>query len=100
MLVEMFSSALMQRALIVSLLVGISAPVVGAYLVQRGLTLLGDGIGHIALTGVALGWLSGNAAGVADKESWAVPGAVFASILGALLIEWMRERGKASGKSL
>ncbi|XCB30312.1 metal ABC transporter permease [Arcanobacterium hippocoleae] len=98
MLAEMFSSALMQRALIISLLVGISAPIIGTYLVQRGLTLLGDGIGHIALTGVALGWLAGNAAGAADKESWAVPGAVFASVLGALIIEWMRERGKASGE--
>lgn len=97
MLVEMLSSGLMQRALIVSLLVGISAPIVGTYLVQRNLTLLGDGIGHIALTGVALGWLAGNAAGAADQEAWAVPGAIIASVLGALLIEWMRERGKASG---
>ena len=97
MLIEMLSSGLMQRALIVSLLVGISAPIVGIYLIQRGLTLLGDGIGHIALTGVALGWLAGNAAGAIDKEAWAVPGAVIASVLGALLIEWMRQRGKASG---
>lgn len=98
MLAEMFSSELMQRALIVSLLVGISAPIVGTYLVQRGLTLLGDGIGHIALTGVACGWLAGNAAGAVDKETWAVPGAIIASVLGALLIEWMRQRGKASGE--
>ena len=58
-LYDMLSSPLMQRALIVAVLVGLSAPVVGTYLVQRGLALLGDGIGHIALTGVALGWLAG-----------------------------------------
>lgn len=97
MLIEMLSSTLMQRAFIVAVLVGLAAPVVGTYLVQRRLTLLGDGIGHIALTGVALGWLAANAAGAANREAWAIPGAIIASVAGALLIEWMRTRGHASG---
>lgn len=96
-LLDMLSSTFMQRALIVAVLVGLAAPVVGTYLVQRRLTLLGDGIGHVALTGVALGWLAANAADAADKDAWAVPGAIVASVLGALLIEWMRNRGHASG---
>ncbi|GAV94088.1 zinc/manganese ABC superfamily ATP binding cassette transporter permease [Actinomyces denticolens] len=62
-LAEMLSAPFMQRALIVAVLVGLIAPIVGTYLVQRGLALLGDGIGHISLTGVALGWLAGSAAG-------------------------------------
>ena len=56
---DMLASPLIQRAFIVAVLVGLAAPVVGTYLVQRGLALLGDGIGHIALTGIALGWLAG-----------------------------------------
>ena len=97
MIFDMLSSPLMVRALIVALLVGISAPVVGTYLVQRRLTLLGDGIGHIALTGVALGWVAANLANATTRDAWAVPGAIIASIAGALLIEWMRRRGHASG---
>ena len=94
---QMFSSLLMQRALIVAVLVGVSAPVVGTYLVQRGLALLGDGIGHIALTGVALGWLAGAAANVSPHDAWATPGAIIASVLGAVLIEVIRARGRTRG---
>jgi len=49
--------AFMQRALLAALLVGIIAPAVGIFLVQRRQAIMGDGIGHVALTGVALGFL-------------------------------------------
>jgi zinc transport system permease protein len=96
-LAAMLASPLMQRGLLVALLVGISAPVMGTYLVQRRLALLGDGIGHVALTGVAMGWLVGSAAGLTPHDLLAVPGAVVAAIIGALLIEFVREKGKTSG---
>ena len=41
------------------LFTGLAAPAVGTYLVQRRLALMGDGIGHVAVTGVALGLLTG-----------------------------------------
>lgn len=94
---EMWGSGLLRRALITAAIVGVSAPVMGTYLVQRRLTLLGDGIGHMALTGVAAGWLAASAAGATQQDQWAVPGAILASVLGALLIEYLRDRGKASG---
>ncbi len=93
----MLSSPLMQRGLMVAVLVGISAPVMGTYLVQRRLALLGDGIGHVALTGVAMGWLAGSAAGLTPHDLLAVPGAVIAAVIGAVLIELVREKGKTSG---
>ena len=96
-LAEMLSAPFMQRALIVAVLVGLIAPIVGTYLVQRGLALLGDGIGHISLTGVALGWLAGSAAGTSPRDAWAVPGAIAASVLGAVLIELIRARGRTRG---
>ena len=68
----------------------------GTYLVQRRLSLLGDGIGHVALTGVALGWLVGNAMGLVEG-ALAIPGAVVAAIVGAVAIELVRERGRTSG---
>lgn len=96
-LTAMFASPLMQRGLMVAVLVGISAPVMGTYLVQRRLALLGDGIGHVALTGVAMGWLAGSAAGLTPHDLLAVPGAVVAAVIGAVLIELVREKGKTSG---
>ena len=97
LLVDMVTSPLMQRALIAAVLVGAVAPVMGTYLVQRRLALLGDGIGHMALTGVALGWLVGGALELTPHDALAVPGAVVASIIGAVLIEVVRERGRTSG---
>lgn len=93
----MLGDPLMQRALVVALLVGLAAPVVGTYLVQRRLALLGDGIGHVALTGVALGWLVGNAVALVPVDALAVPGAVVAAVVGAVVIELVRERGRTSG---
>jgi zinc transport system permease protein len=84
----MFQLEFMQRALIAGLLTGLSAPAIGTYLVQRRLSLMGDGIGHIAITGVALGLLTGTAP---------VLTAVLVAVAGATAIELVRARGKASG---
>jgi len=94
---DLFTDPLMQRALIASLLVGACAPIVGTYLVQRQLSLLGDGIGHVALTGVALGWLIGSWLGIRPGGALAIPGAVVAAVVGSVLIEVVRRRGQTSG---
>ena len=60
----------------------------GTYLVQRRLALMGDGIGHVCVTGVALGLLTGT------SPTWT---AVVVAILGAILIEVIRERGHTNG---
>lgn len=95
--VGLVTDPLMQRALLAALLVGLVAPVVGTYLVQRRLSLLGDGIGHVALTGVALGWVVGGALELAPRDSLALPGAVVAALAGAILIEVVSERGTTNG---
>nr|WP_307802344.1 metal ABC transporter permease [Cellulomonas fengjieae] len=94
---ELLSSPLMQRALIAAILVGAAAPVVGTFLVQRRMALMGDGIGHVALTGVALGWLVGSWAGLVPQDTLALPGAVVAAVVGSVVIELVRERGRTSG---
>lgn len=76
------------RALLAAAVTGLAAPTVGTYLVQRRLSLMGDGIGHICVTGVALGLLTGTSPTLA---------AIIIAILGALLIELIRATGKASG---
>ena len=85
---SLLSYDFMVRALIAALLVGVTAPAVGIYLVQRRMSLIGDGIGHVALTGVALGFLTGTAPVLA---------AVVVAALGAIAIELIRERGRTSG---
>lgn len=85
---EMLQFAFMQRALLSALLVGIAAPAVGIYLVQRRQAIMGDGIGHVALTGVALGFL------LSTNPVWM---AVLVSSLGAIAMELVRWYGKARG---
>ena len=96
-LFDLLSSPMAQRSLLVAALVGIVAPIVGTFLVQRRLSLLGDGIGHVALTGVGAGWLVGTLTGASGADHYAVPGAIVAAIAGAVIIEFMRNRGKTSG---
>lgn len=96
-MIEMLSSPLMQRALIVAVLVGFTAPIVGTYLVQRGMALMGDGIGHISLTGVAVGWLAAGSLGLSPNDALAIPGAIIASLIGAILIEVVRAHGRTGG---
>lgn len=95
-MIEFFTSPLMIRSIIAAFLVGLAAPVVGTYLVHRRLAMLGDGIGHVALTGVALGWLVGSASNLVPIDQLAIPGAVITSVLGAVIIEWVRQSGKTS----
>ena len=85
---ELFSLGFMQRALIAALLTGLAAPAIGTFLVQRRLALLGDGIGHVAVTGVAIGLLTGT------SPTWT---AVVVAVLGAVLMEVIRERGHTNG---
>ena len=56
----------MRRALVAASLVGLIAPLIGVFLVQRRLALLGDGMGHVALTGVGLAFLVAIYVGVAS----------------------------------
>lgn len=91
MVLDLLHYDFMQRALLASLLVGLTAPTVGIYLVQRRLALIGDGMGHVALTGVAVGLLTGTAP---------VLTALVAAVLAAVVIELLRARGRASADVL
>lgn len=84
----LLSYQFMQYALVAALLTGLAAPAVGTFLVQRRLSLLGDGIGHIAVTGVALGLLTGTSPTLT---------AVLVAIAGAVVIEVIRTYGRSGG---
>jgi zinc transport system permease protein len=85
---EWLALPFMQRALLAALITGVAAPAIGTFLVQRRLSLLGDGLGHLAVAGVGLALLTGTAP---------LPLAVVICVLGSIGIELLRESGRASG---
>ncbi|MEU5725968.1 metal ABC transporter permease [Micromonospora sp. NPDC047738] len=85
---DLFQYDFMLRALVGALVIGLAAPALGIYLVQRRLALIGDGIGHVALTGVGAGLLLNRSP---------VLVAVITATLGAIAIELVRARGRTSG---
>jgi zinc transport system permease protein len=78
----------MRLAFAAGAIVGVLAPVVGFFLVQRQMSLIGDGIGHVAFAGVAAGYLLG------ISPVWT---AIGAAVLGAIGIESLRARRQAAG---
>ena len=83
-----FDLGFMQRALVASLAVGVFAPTIGTFLVQKRMSLIGDGIGHVAFAGVGAGLVAGVA------PLWT---ALVFAIAGAIGVEWLRSRRRASG---
>lgn len=87
-MIVLFQLEFLRNALLASVLIGLSAPAVGTFIVQRRLALLGDGIGHIALTGVALGFLT---------HSSPLLTAVVVAVFGGIAIELLRARAQTGG---
>jgi manganese/iron transport system permease protein len=82
-LIQPFTYTFMVRAFIVSVLVGIICPVLGSYVVARGLAFMGDALAHAVLPGLVIGFLIG-----VSPFAAAVP----AGIVVALLIGYLARR--------
>jgi zinc transport system permease protein len=78
----------MERALVAGLVVGVFAPMIGTFLVQKRMALIGDGIGHLAFAGVGAGLLVG---------VWPLWGALVLAIGGAITVERLRAHRRTSG---
>ncbi|THV31439.1 metal ABC transporter permease [Glycomyces paridis] len=87
-ILQYFEFEFVQRALISALVVGLCAPAVGVFLVQKRLALIGDGLGHIALTGVAIGFLTGAA------PLWTT---LAVTVAASVVMELLRSHSKTSG---
>lgn len=81
----------MQRALLAAVVTGLAAPAVGTYLVQRRQALMGDGIGHVAVTGVAIGLLT---------QTSPVLTAVVVAVIASVVVEIVRDRGTSGDVAL
>jgi zinc transport system permease protein len=85
---SILDSEFMRLAFAAGAIVGILAPAVGFFLVERRMSLIGDGIGHVAFAGVAAGFLLG--------VSPVLTGLV-AAVAGAVAIEWLRTQRRTTG---
>ncbi|WP_110932335.1 metal ABC transporter permease [Paenibacillus bouchesdurhonensis] len=83
---EILTAEFFQRALIGGLLIGITAPLIGIFLVLRRLSMIGDTLAHVTIAGVALGFL------IHANPIWM--GLVFA-VLASFAIEKLRKAYKA-----
>jgi len=82
-LLEPFTYPFMLRALGAALIVGIVCPVLGTYVVLRGMAFFGDALAHIILPGVVIAFLLGWPIGL---------GALIVGVLAALLIGGISRR--------
>ncbi|MDP3274331.1 MAG: metal ABC transporter permease [Deltaproteobacteria bacterium] len=92
-LTEPFSQAFMIRAIMAGTAVGALCAVLGVFVVQRGLSFIGDGLAHAAFGGIALGLLLG--ASVSHATWVALPFTVLVS----LGISFVLRRGRMRGDS-
>ena len=79
----------MIRALAAGLLVAITVPVLGSFLVARRYSLISDSLAHVSLAGIGAGLLFGFAP---------VLVAIPVTIGGALILEWLRQARRISGE--
>jgi manganese/iron transport system permease protein len=85
LLMEPFAYPFMLRALGAALIVGITCPILGTYVVLRGMAFFGDALAHIILPGVVVAFLLGWPLGV---------GALIVGVTAALLIGFISKRTK------
>ena len=90
-LIYPFDSEFMVRALIAGVILGACAPLIGTFVVQRRLSLVGDGQGHVAAAGVGLAlWLD-------FAPQWV---AIISTLIAAIAIEWIFHASKSSDTAL
>lgn len=84
--------AFLRQALVAGLLASIAGGVVGTYVVTRRITVIAGSLAHTVLGGMGAAYWLREAQGV----TWLHPlhGAVVSALLGALLIGWVRARGR------
>ena len=87
LLLDPFMFPFMQRALAATLIVGILCAVVGAFVVWKGLSFVGDALAHASFAGVAVAFVSGTSIYL---------GAAIAAVVTSLLITFLSRTARIS----
>jgi zinc transport system permease protein len=85
------------RAVATGVLVGVMAPLVGAFLVHRQMALIGETLAHTAFAGVAIGVVVAGVFGLSGSASQLVLVALVVSALAALGLQWLTAHTDAYG---
>lgn len=90
-LLEPLMVPFMQRAMIAGAVVGGLCAMIGVFVVQRGLSFIGDGLAHAAFGGIALGLLLGV---TLERMTWV---ALPFTVIVAVGIGYVLRRGSLRG---
>jgi len=85
------------RAVATGVLVGVVAPLVGAFLVHRQMALIGETLAHTAFAGVAIGVVVAGLLGLSGSADQLVFVALVVSALAALGLQWLTARTDSYG---
>jgi zinc transport system permease protein len=99
-LLDLFSFAFMQRALVAGLAIAVMAGILGTFIVQRGLAFLGDGLAHASFGGIALGALIAATTSNSGLLQQPLVIAVPFTILVALGIAFVRDHTKLASDTV
>lgn len=87
---EWFESlTFLDRGIIAGLVIGLLAPLMGAFLLVRRMTIISEGLSQITLAGIAVGVVAGSALDLPWSINPLISGFLFA-VAGALIVEKLR----------
>lgn len=89
-MLEIFNYDFMIRAIVAGLLIALTVPLMGSFLVARRYSLIADSLAHASLAGIGAGLLFGFSPLVV-----AIP----VTILGSLILEYLRQNKRISGET-
>lgn len=79
----MLTYGFMQKALLVGMIIGVVGPLIGNFVVLRKMSVIGDGLSHVALSGVALSFVLGISPAI---------GAIVMALIAAWFLQKMRDK--------
>jgi zinc transport system permease protein len=91
MVFEIFTYEFMQRAIIAGVLIALTAPVVGVFMVLKKMSLIGDTLAHTAFAGIALGTF---------LDVFPLLTSIVVTVLSAMGIVKTRQSAKVSGDAV
>jgi len=95
---RVFRYGFMWRSVATGVLVGVVAPLVGAFVVHKEMALIGETLAHTAFAGVAVGLLlTGFVAVLPTTGGALLVAALIVSVAGAVGLQWLTERASTYG---
>lgn len=83
---QLFCNPFIQRGLTTGLFIGIAGPLIGTYLVNRQMALIGEALAHTAFAGVAIGLVIGS---VVEWADYPLIAALVVAALAALSLQYL-----------